>query len=241
MCTGSSIDGLTDALTSPTRHNRTPAHRMEEEDDSAAGTGSEEADAQSDDSGEGGSSSSAGASDLEGIPVACGGVAADAGPSVPKRSKPGTAQSITEEGAESKIGIVFSRILEKRTKQGVLAVRNTSRTCYLARSSQRLKSTLDCSLRRDRSNSSEGCLMVQGSKSVQKRRREDEAEAALRSEAKQQRQQLTSRDRKPVLQKGQDPSQDAREKTLMTVATKYAALHSTLNSPVHACLWVPSN
>ena len=86
-------------------------------------TGSEEADGLSDESGEGDSSSSAGASDLEGIPRASAILEADAGPSVTKRSKPGTAQSITEEGADSKIGIVFSRILEKKTKQGVLAVR----------------------------------------------------------------------------------------------------------------------
>lgn len=69
---------------------------------------------------------------------------------------------------------------------------------------------------------------MQGSKSVQKRRREDEAEVAHRQEAKQQRQQLTSRNHKAVLSKGHDPAQDAREKTLLTVATKYAAA-------LHAC------
>lgn len=64
--------------------------------------------------------------------------------------------------------------------------------------------------------------VIQGSKSIQKRRREDEAEVALKHEARQQRQQLTSRNHKIVLPKGHDPTQDAREKTLMTVATKYA-------------------
>ena len=121
LCTDSSIDGPTEALPSTSRQRRIPAHRNEEVDDVSTETGSEEVDGLSDASGERDSSSSAGASDLEGIPLASS--AQEAGPAVTKRSKPGTAQSITEEGADSKIGIVFSRILEKKTKQGVLAVR----------------------------------------------------------------------------------------------------------------------
>jgi hypothetical protein len=83
-----------------------------------------------------------------------------------------------------------------------------------------------------------GCCELQGSKSVQKRRREDEEQMALQKEAKKQRQQLSSRNRKAVLPKGHDPAQDAREKTLMTVATKYVSQtisFKSMQEHEHAC------
>lgn len=133
VCVGASIDGQKDVLLSARKQKQVvPAHRNEEEDDIAAESESEEFDDEFDGSGGGDSSSSAGASDLEGMPVASASHD-DAGPSETKRSKQGTAQSITEEGASSKIGIVFSRILEKRAKQGVLAVR-TPPPCPLSTS-----------------------------------------------------------------------------------------------------------
>lgn len=125
MCTGGDIASLTDELyASTTALPHTAAHRNEDQEYSTEG--SEDVDEQPEESEGDDSSSSAGASDLEGIPLASDSLQHEAEPSEPKRSKPGTAQSITEEGAASKIGIVFSRILEKRAKQGVLSVRTMS-------------------------------------------------------------------------------------------------------------------
>lgn len=87
-------------------------------------SGSEGSDEQSEDSAGDTSSSSDGASDLEGIPLASDKLASESRPSRSelKRSKAGTAQKITEDGAASKIGIVFNRLLEKESSHGVLAV-----------------------------------------------------------------------------------------------------------------------
>jgi hypothetical protein len=120
--TDDNINGRQDLLVSARQRLEARAAVSSEEDDNASGASSSEDDDQSDEAREGDSSSSEGASDLEGIPVASAQVG-DAEPITTKRSKPGGAQSITEEGASSKIGVVFGRILEKHTKKGILSVR----------------------------------------------------------------------------------------------------------------------
>lgn len=73
---------------------------------------------------------------------------------------------------------------------------------------------------------------MQGSKSVQKRRREEETETAQNKLAKQERRERRKRGHEPVPIKGRDPAHDTREKTLISIATK-CALHC-LHLHLHA-------
>lgn len=63
------------------------------------------------------------ASDLEGLPVAS--VVGTAGPSAKrqkKKAKASPSQVITEAGMASKLGVAFSRVLERSSKQGIMQV-----------------------------------------------------------------------------------------------------------------------
>jgi hypothetical protein len=98
------------------------SERSSDEDDEAAEGPLEWSEgSESDDEG-----SSDGASDLEGLPLASDVVEKAA--TRKKRSKPGTSQSITEEGASSKIGLTFSRILDSRAEKAVMSVRSDDST-----------------------------------------------------------------------------------------------------------------
>eukprot|EP00892_Ulva_mutabilis_P011987 jgi/Ulvmu1/9160/UM005_0258.1 len=119
------------------------------------------------------------ASDLEGLQVASA-VGNIKPPGKQKVKAMSSSQAITEAGVASKLGVAFSRVLERSSKQEIM----------------------------------------QGSKSVQKRRREEEAETAQNKLAKQERRERRKRGHVAVPLKGQDPVHDAREKTLVSVATK---------------------
>jgi Rrp15p len=68
-------------------------------------------------------------------------------------------------------------------------------------------------------------LLLQASKSVQKRKREEADVAAATKAARLARKERRKRGHVKVLPKGRDADQDAREKALQRIASKCAAMH----------------
>ena len=97
---------------------------------------------------------------------------------------------------------------------------------------------------------------MQGSKSVQKRKREEAEEVAATKVARQARKERRKRGHVRVPRKGRDAERDAREKDLARVATKCAlglpaavialwlqprsrsSLHSNVRQSLHDWRWV---
>lgn len=117
------------------------SQRASEGPDEAGGSQGDASDASesvsnTSDSGSGGTSSSSGdgtdiASDLEGLPVASALGNMELSGKQQKKKAKSTSQAITEAGLASKLGVAFSRVLERTSKQGIMQVQSPC-TCTRA-------------------------------------------------------------------------------------------------------------